>query len=78
MIVRMFAPDYDSLLDKPGQFSEHGRARTDIQQKELFQRQGLPLLFPVPDLDDDIEIDDGLEERQVQPFKRPDFFQSGE
>jgi len=38
MIVRMFAPDYDSLLNKPGQFAAYGRARTDIQQKKLFQR----------------------------------------
>ena len=64
MIVRMLASDYDSLLNKPGQFAAYRRARTDIQQKELFQRQWLPLLlFRVSDLDDDIEIDDGLEER---------------
>ena len=63
MIVRMFAPDHDSLLNKPRQFSAYGRARADIQQKELFQRQRLPLLlFRISDLDDDIEIDDGLEE----------------
>ena len=61
MIVRMFAPDYDSLLNKPGQFAAYGRARTDVQQKELFQRQWLPLLlFGKSDLDDDIEVHDGL------------------
>ena len=61
MIVRMFAPDYDSLLNKPGQFAAYGRARTDAQQKELFQRQWLSLLlFGISDLDDDIEVDDGL------------------
>ena len=38
MIVRMFAPQYDSLVNKPPQFAAHRRARTDIQQKELFQR----------------------------------------
>ena len=63
MIVRMFAPDYDSSLNKPGQFAAYRRARTEIQQKELFQRQWLLLLFRISDLDDDIEIDDGLEER---------------
>ena len=78
MIVRMFAPDYDSLLDKPGQFAAYRRARTDIQQKELFQRQWLPLLFRISDLDDDIEIDDGLEKGQMPPFKLPDFLQSRE
>ena len=62
MIVRVFAPDYDSLLNKLGQFAAHRRARTDSQQKELFQRQWLPLLFRISDLDDDIEIDDGPEE----------------
>ncbi len=78
MIVRMFAPHYDSLLNKPPQFSAYRRARTDIQQKELFQREWLLLLFGISDLDDDIEIDDGLQERQLLPFKLPDFFQSGE
>ena len=63
MIVHMFAPNYNSLLNKPGQFAAYRRARTDIQQKELFQRQWLPLLFRISDIDDDIEIDDGLEER---------------
>lgn len=62
MIVRMFAPDYDFLLNKADQFAAHRRARTDIQQEELFQRQWLPLLFRVSDLDDDIQIEDGLEE----------------
>ena len=65
MIVCMFAPDYDSLLNKPGQFAAYRRARTEIQQKELFQCQWLPLLFRISNLDDDIEIDDGLEERQL-------------
>ena len=60
MIVRMFAPDYDSSLNQLGQFAAYRRARTEIQQKELFQRQWLFLLFRVSDLDDDIEIDDGL------------------
>ena len=64
MIVRMFAPDYDPLLNKPGQLTAYGRARADIQQKKLLQRQWLSLLlFRISDLDDDIEIDDGLEER---------------
>ena len=62
MIVRMFAPDYDSLLDEPGQFAAYRRARTEIQQQELFQRKWLPPLFRISDLDDDIEIDDGPEE----------------
>ena len=63
MIVRMFAPNDDSLLDEPGQFAAYRRARTEFQQKQLFQRQGLLLLFRIADLDDDIKIDDGLEER---------------
>ncbi len=64
MIVRMFAPDYDSLLNKLGQFAAYGGARSDIQQKELLERQWLSLvLLCISDLDDDIEIDDGLEER---------------
>ena len=63
MIVCMCAPDYDPLLNKPRQFAAYRRTRTEIQQKELFQRQWLPLLFRISDLDDDIEIDDGLEER---------------
>ena len=78
MIVRMFAPHYDSLINQPGQFAAYRRARPDIQQKQLFQRQGLLLLFRISDLDDDIEIDNGLEERQLPPFKLPDLFQSGE
>ena len=78
MIVRMFAPQYDSLVNKPPQFAAYRRARTDIEQKELFQRERLALLFGISDLDDDIEIDDGLEERQLLPFKLPDLFQSGE
>ncbi len=57
MIVRMFAPLYDSLLDKPRQFAAYRRTRTDIQQKELFQRERLALLFGISDFDDDIEID---------------------
>ena len=61
MIVRMLAPDYDSLLNKLGQFAAYRRARTEIQQKELFQRQWLSLLFRISDIV--IEIDDGLEER---------------
>ena len=63
MIVRMFAPHDDSLLNEPGQFATYRRARTEIQQKELFQRQGLLLLFRIADLYDDIKIDDGLEKR---------------
>ena len=63
MVVRMFAPDHDPLLNEPGQFAPHRRARAEIQQKERFQRQWLPLLLRISDLDDDIEIDDGLEER---------------
>ena len=78
MIVRMFAPDYDSLLDKRGQFAAYRGARTDILQKELFQRQWLPLLFRITDFDDDIEIDDGPEERKLQFLKLPNFLQSGE
>ena len=63
MIVRMFAPDDNSLPNQPSQFAAYRRARTDIQQKELFQRWWLALLlFCISDLDDDIEIDDGLEE----------------
>ena len=78
MITRMFAPDDDSLLNEPHQFAAYRRARTEIQQKELFQREWLPLLLRIPDLDDDIEIDDGLEEAQLQPFKLPYLLQSGE
>jgi hypothetical protein len=78
MIVRMFAPDYDSLLNKRGQFAAYRRARTDIQQQELLQRYWLPLLFRISDLDDDIEIDDGPEERKMPPFKFPNFPQSSE
>ena len=63
MIVRIFAPDYDSLLNELGQFAAYRRVGTEIQQKELFQRQRLPLFYRISDLDHDIEIDDGLEER---------------
>ena len=63
MIVGMFAPDDDSSLNELGQFAAYRRARTEIQQKELFQRQWLLVLLGISDLDDDIEIDDGLEER---------------
>lgn len=63
MIARTLAPRYNFPLNKPGEFAAHRRARTEIQQKQLFQRQGLPLLFRVSDLDDDIEIDDGPEKR---------------
>jgi len=63
MIVRMCAPDNDTLLSKRGQFAAYRRARTDIQQQKLFQREWLSLLFRISDLDDDIEIEDGLEER---------------
>ena len=62
MIVRVRAPDYHSSFNKNRQFATHSRARTEIQQKELFQRQWLPQLFRISDLDDDVEIDDGLEE----------------
>ena len=62
MIARMFPPRYDSFLNKPGQFAAYRRARTEIQQDELFQRQWLLLLLCISDLDDDIEIDDGSEE----------------
>ena len=62
MIVRMFAPDYDSSLNKHDQFSTHRGARGEIQQEELFQRQWLPLLLGISDLDDDIEIGDRSEE----------------
>ena len=72
MIVRMFAPDDNALRDKLGQFAAYRRARTVNQQKELFQRQWLPPLFCISDLDDDIEIDDGFEERELLPFKRSD------
>jgi len=78
MIAHVFAPDYDSLVNKPPQFAADGGARTDIQQKELFQRQGLLLFFRISDLDDNIEIDDGFQERQLLLFKLPDFFQSSE
>ena len=74
MIVHMFASDYDSLLNKLGQFAAYRRARRDIHQKELFQREWFLLLFRISDLDDDIEIDNGSEEGQLQPFKLPDFF----
>jgi hypothetical protein len=77
MIVRMFAPDYDALLNKRGQFAEYRRARSDIQQKQPFQGQRFSLLFRISDLDDEIEIDDGLEERQLQSLKLPYFLQSG-
>ena len=59
-IVRLFAPDYDFPLDKRGQFAAYRRARTEIEQKELLQRQRLFLLFCVSDLDADVEIDNGL------------------
>jgi len=72
MIVRVFEPDYDSLLDKPGQFAAYRRARSQIQEKELFQRQRLLLLLVISDFDHDIEIDERLEERQLQPFKLSD------
>ena len=78
MVVRVFAPDHYSPLDESGQFAADCRARTDVQQKKLFQGQCLPLLFRVADLDDDIEIDDGSEEGQLLPFKLPNLFQSGE
>ena len=57
MIARMFAPRYDFAFNQPGQFAAYRRARTEIQQEQLFQRQGLLLLFRISDLDDDIEID---------------------
>lgn len=38
MISCMFSAAYDSLLNKHGQFAAHRRARTDVQQKKLFQR----------------------------------------
>lgn len=63
MVVRLFAPDYDSLLNKRGQFASCSRARTDIPQKELFQREWLAPFLRISNLDDDIEIEDGLEER---------------
>ena len=78
MIFRLFPPRYDSFLNKPGQFAAYRRARTEIQQDELFQRQWLLLLFRISDLDDDIEINDSLEERKLAPFKLPDLLQSGE
>ena len=59
----MFPARYDSLLYKPRQSAAYRRARTNIHEKELFQRKRLPLLFRISDLYDDIEIDDGFEER---------------
>ena len=78
LIVRMLAPDYDSLLDMRGQFAAYRCARTDIQQKELFQRQRLSRLFRISDLNDYIEIDNGLEKRELQSFKFSYLFQSSE
>ena len=72
-IVGVLAPDDESRVDQPGQLAAYRRARTDIQKKKLFQRQWLPLLLRISDLDDDIEIDDGLEERELQPLIVPDF-----
>ena len=48
MIVRMFAPEYDSLLNELGQFAAYRRAGTEIQQKELFQRQRFPCSTAYP------------------------------
>src|ERR1700691_2980643 len=62
LIARLFAPDDDSALDKRGQFAAYCRARTDVQQKQLFQCEWFSLFFRIPDLDDDIEISDGFKE----------------
>ncbi len=49
-----------------------------FSKKELFQRQRLPLLLRIPDLDDNVEIDDGLEEGKLLPFILPYLFQTSE
>ena len=78
MIARLFPPHHESFVNKPGQFAAYRGARTEIQKKELLQRQWLLLLFRISDLDDDIKIYDSLEERKLPPFKLPDLLQSGE
>ena len=77
MIVRMAASHYDSLRNEPRQPAAHRGTGSDIEEKELFQGEWVLLLLGVPDLDHDVEIDQGFKERQLRSFKLPDLFQSG-
>lgn len=77
MIVRMFAPVHYPLCNERAQFAACRGARTEIQQQELFQGQRLPLLLRISNLDDYVESNEGPKEWQLQPFKLPDFLQSG-
>ena len=73
MIFRMPALRYDSLVDELREFAPYRRARSDVQQKELLQRERPLLFFGISDLDEDVEVDEGFEERQLRPFILPDF-----
>jgi hypothetical protein len=53
------------LLYKPRQSAAYRRARTKIQEKNLFQRERLLLFLGVSELDDNIEIDNRLEKEQL-------------
>ena len=73
----MPASRYDTLLDELREPAAHRRARTDIEQEKLLEREGLVLLLGVPDFYDDIEINQRLEERQLRSFKLPNLPQPG-
>ena len=78
MIVRVFALHDDALLNEPGQLATNGGARADIQQIEAFQSERFSDLLRIYNLHNDIKIEDGFNERQLELLKLPDFSQSGE
>ena len=63
MIVRVGAPNYDSLFDKLCQSSAYRRERAELHKKELLRRQRRVLLLRISDLDDQIEIEESLDEQ---------------
>ena len=78
MIVRVFALHDDALLNKPGQLATNGGARAYIQQIEAFQRERFSDLLRISNLHNNVKIENGFNERQLELLKLPDLSQSGE
>ena len=77
-VGRVLAPRNDTLVKQVSQFATHRGSRTNVEQKQLFDRHGPPALFLVPYLDNDVEIDDGFEEGQLDPLELPYFSKPSE
>ena len=73
MIPGIAVPCDDSLRRKFCQSAAYGRDGTELQKKQLLRRYCLFLLFRISDFNNDVEIEQRIYERHLQPFEFPLF-----